>query len=219
MSQSLFDAGLLPVKAPSGAKQRLHGHLGPDGRRALAWALLVDALDLCQATPFLSWWVMSTDGQVLDAARGRGLGVLPEPPGGLNRALASATATLTGMGAGSVTVVPCDVPLATTEDLQDLVEVGSLSEVVVVPARRDGGTNGLHLRPPEVLEPCFGESSSAAHVALAERLSLRCSLLELPRLALDIDTVADVRELLESPGRERSSAAALLAQLLPARSA
>ena len=99
--------------------------------------------------------------------------------------------------ADSVTIVPVDAPLASVDELLDLADTGELSDIVVVPAERDAGTNGLYLSPPDVMAPRFGESSLSAYVSAAEAAGLRCSLLPLKGLGIDIDTAEDVDRILE----------------------
>ena len=114
--------------------------------------------------------------------------------GGLNDSLAHAIAGL--RTADSVTIVPADAPLATAAELQDILDTGAISDVVVVPADRDAGTNGLYLSPPDLMAPRFGESSFSGYLRQAHETGLRCSILPLEGLALDIDTPEDVDELL-----------------------
>jgi 2-phospho-L-lactate guanylyltransferase (CobY/MobA/RfbA family) len=74
----------------------------------------------------------------------------------------------------------------------DVLDTGATSDLVVVPSRADGGTNALYMTPPDLIEPQFGPGSLAAHVREAEERKLRCSILPLERLVLDIDTIEDV---------------------------
>ena len=211
-----MDAGLLPVKRLDRAKGRLSGWLDPDEREALARALFDDALDLCSSTPWLHWWVVSDDEVVRKAAATRGFETVEDEGTGLNDALKLAIADIVGKGAESVTVVPSDVPLAYEEDIRDLVDTGATSDIVVVPSDDDGGTNGLFLSPPDLLEPRFGSASLKAHVDAAADRQLRCSILALPRLALDIDTIKDVDAFLERPAYGTSRTRDLLTKLRPA---
>jgi 2-phospho-L-lactate guanylyltransferase len=204
--------GLLPVKHLGRAKQRLAGHFDARTRIEVARAMLSDALELCRATPFLAWWVVSDDAEVAERARRMGLRTLGDAPDGLNASLAGAMATASAEGAASVTVLPADVPLARPEDVRDLVDTGATSDIVVVPARR-GGTNGLHLAPPTVLAPSYGPGSLAAHLEAAAHARLRCSILDRPGLSLDVDTIADVNDLLETEREHRSHTVKLLEAL------
>jgi 2-phospho-L-lactate/phosphoenolpyruvate guanylyltransferase len=211
-----MDAGLLPVKRLDRAKGRLSGWMDPDERVALALALFEDALDLCSSTSWLHWWVVSDDEDVRKAAATRGFETVEDAGTGLNDALRVAIADIVGHGAESVTVIPSDVPLAYEEDIRDLVDTGATSDIVVVPSEDDGGTNGLFLTPPDLIEPRFGSASLKAHVDAAAERRLRCSILALPRLALDIDTIEDVDTFLERPAYGTSRARELLTRLRPA---
>ncbi|MGH2735093.1 MAG: 2-phospho-L-lactate guanylyltransferase [Actinomycetota bacterium] len=208
-----MDAGLLPVKALRRAKGRLSPHFTDTQRVEIAAALFEDALVLCESVPWLRWWVVSDDHAVLEAARQREFKPVADEGAGLNRALSLAIAEVARMGADSVTVLPSDVPLAYSEDLRDLYDTGMTSDVVVVPSGGDGGTNALWLAPPDLIEPRFGPGSLKAHVDAAEDRGLRCSILALPRLALDIDTIEDVDAFLARPAYGRSRTRAVLARL------
>lgn len=210
-----MDAALLPVKRLDRAKGRLADIFDAEERASVARALFEDALDLCAATPWLTWWVVSDDPEVLGVAAARGLRTVEDQGSGLNDALALAVKVLLDEAANSVTIVPSDIPLAYEEDLRDIVDTGATSDVVVVPSEGDGGTNGLYLSPPDLLAPRFGPASLNAHYDAAASLKLRCSILALPRLALDIDTLADVDAFLARPAYGSSKTRDLLGKLRP----
>ena len=195
-----MDAGLLPVKELAVANGRLSGFLTHDQRLEVSRALLSDALDLCEKTPFLQWSVVTGDRGVAEEAGGRGLAVVQDPGTGLNDALAEGISKAVHAGAETITILPVDVPLATAEDVRDLFDTGATSDVALVPSHSDGGTNALFMSPPNALEPRFGPSSLTAHLADAQQRRLRCSILDLTRLALDVDTPDDARDVLERGG-------------------
>lgn len=193
-----MDAGILPVKRLDRAKQRLGEHFSDEARLQIARALLEDALRLCRSSAgFLQWWVVSDDPDVLDRASAYGVRGIKDESESLNGAVAFATRKVQQEGATSVMIIPSDAPLAYEGDLRDLLDTGATSDLVLVPSERDGGTNAIYMRPPSLLDPHFGPQSLNAHMSLATRLGLRCSMLVLPRLALDIDTVQDVDEFLK----------------------
>lgn len=192
-----MDVGILPVKRLDQAKQRLGEHFSDEARLQIARALLEDALRLCRdSSGFLAWWVVSDDPQVLDRAAAYGVHGIKDESETLNGAVAFATRKVEMEGATSVTIIPSDAPLAYAGDLRDLLDTGTTSDLVLVPSERDGGTNAIYMRPPTLLDPHFGPQSLNAHMSLAQRTGLRCSMLVLPRLALDIDTLEDVDEFL-----------------------
>lgn len=216
VSRGAMDAGLLPVKTLRHAKSRLAPAYGDEGRAALARALFDDALALVAAADFFTWWVVSDDDEVARRAEAAGLAIVRDRGTGLNDAITTGIETVLAAGARSVTVVPADVPLATRSDLQDLLDTGATSDVVVVPGD-GGGTNALYLSPPDALAPQFGERSLGAHVAAAEARGLRCTILALEGLALDVDTAEDV-DALVARGAAGATGSALARVVSPRRS-
>jgi 2-phospho-L-lactate guanylyltransferase len=198
-----MDAGILPVKSPRTAKRRLAHDLDPAVHAAVIEALYLDAIDLCVASTSATWWVVTDDDTVLKEAAARGLETLRDDGLGLNPAIEMALASVRERGATSATVIPSDVPLALPEDIQDLLDTGATSDVVLVPSGADGGTNGLFMQPPDLVKPSFGPASLQAHLDAASRAGSRCAVLPLPRLALDIDTIDDARELVTRPVSDR----------------
>jgi 2-phospho-L-lactate/phosphoenolpyruvate guanylyltransferase len=213
-----MDAGLIPVKRLDRAKGRLAAAFGEAERVEIARALLEDVLRLAGAVDFLSWWVVSDDDAVRAEAAGRGLQTVGDDGNGLNAALRGGIEALTAAGATSVTVVPADVPLAWRGDLQDLLDTGATSDVVVVPSARDGGTNALYMSPPDLVRPRFGPDSLRFHIDEAARSGRRCSILALPRLGVDIDTVEDVDAFLARPRAGDTAAGRVLGRLRPSAS-
>lgn len=207
-----MDAGILPVKRLDRAKQRLLPHISDDDRIAIARSLLEDALDLCASADGYRWWVVSDDDDVLRMAMAQGFEAVADPGKGLNAALAVAIAAATAAGATSVTIIPTDVPLAWAGDLTDIADTGATSDVVVVPSR-DGGTNALYLSPGDVMPPLFGEFSFKAHLKAAEDRGKRCTILALPRLELDIDTIEDVDAYLARPKAAETRSAITMARV------
>ncbi|MEA2505664.1 MAG: 2-phospho-L-lactate/phosphoenolpyruvate guanylyltransferase [Actinomycetota bacterium] len=204
------------MKQIAEAKTRLGPHFDPAARAEIVRALIDDALALCTSTGFLSWWVVSRDPEVLSLARDQELNTILETGQGLNEAVAQAVAVIKEAGAGSMTVVPADIPLAWAGDLRDLLDTGATSDSVVVPAARGGGTNALYLDPPDLIAPRFGPSSLQAYLSASEAAGHRCSILSLPRLALDIDTIADVDTYLARPKPAASATQKVLERLRPA---
>lgn len=191
-----MDAGIVPVKRLSAAKSRLRAELGDDQAASLARALLHDVLETCAQVHELKWWVVTEDDEVKSTAATFGFEAIGDPGTGLNKALMRAAVEVKGHGAASMTIVPSDVPLAAPVDVRDLLDTGATSDMVVVPSGKDGGTNALYVSPSDLLEPRFGRNSLQAHIAHADAHRLRCAVLSLPRLALDLDTVDDIDDLL-----------------------
>ena len=200
-----MDAGVVPVKVLDRAKSRLGKAYGEDKRSELVEALLEDTFSLCSSVDFLEWFFVSSDRGVLERAEKRGFQTIEETGEGLNEALVQAFEEISSLDFDSATVLPADLPLAEKWDLHDLVDTGATSDIVVVPSQNDGGTNGLYLHPPRVIEPRFGPQSFRAHLKEGEAKGIRCAILAPPRLGLDIDTVEDAQELVTRGGKSKTA--------------
>jgi 2-phospho-L-lactate guanylyltransferase len=174
---------------------------------------LLDCVELCKSAESLSWTFVSDDPEVLEVVTASGLRALREGSSGLNDALRQGVRDALKRDAGSVTILPVDIPLTWRGDIDDLLDTGATSDVVVVPSGRDGGTNALYMSPPDLIEPHFGPDSLKAHIAAADERGYRCSVLALPRVSLDIDTMEDVESFLQWPGRRPNNTSAVLERL------
>ncbi len=191
-----MDVGIVPLRSPAKAKSRLGEGFDESTRAALVQALIDDTFELIALSDFLRWVVVSDDPELLARAASAGLDTVTDDGTDLNAALAAAVASIQ---ADAVLVVPGDLPLATPDDLREILDTGLTSDVVIVPSSGDGGTNALWLSPPDVLATHFGEASLRAHIEKAEAAGLRCTVLALERMSLDLDTADDVAAILAAP--------------------
>jgi 2-phospho-L-lactate guanylyltransferase len=206
---------VLPVKRFAAAKQRLAVGLDEERRRGLVAAMLEDSLEaIGEARSIERTIVVSGEPQVQEVAGAGGCEVVPDPAdeGHVTAALAG-IARAEADGAGCVVLLPGDCPLLDPRELDRLLTGLPASYVAIVPDRHGTGTNALVLCPPDAIRPTFGEESRARHVAAARDAGVPFAIEELPSLALDLDTPADVvaltRELAERTGRARRTAKAL----------
>jgi len=195
---------LLPVKKPGNAKQRLEGFLSPEHREQLAWLMFEQTLEtLSRARGIDRVVVITNDEAVADHARRCGVFVFEEGLQSSHSASADMACELAAMlGAKSVLLVPIDVPLATSEDFEQLA-AAARPGVVIVPSSDGTGTNALARTPPDVIPSCFGPGSFRAHQEQAGLKGVPAEVLRLPGLMFDIDTPEDVAELLAKAPESR----------------
>jgi 2-phospho-L-lactate/phosphoenolpyruvate guanylyltransferase len=180
---------LVPVKALAAAKGRLGPWLSPLERRLLAIAMFEDVVAALQAVDGLEApVVVSPDREVWRRAEAIGCRVVEEHDGqgDLNAALELAAAR--AAGAGGLLVVAADLPLATAAGLRRVLEAAAAAPVVVVPSHDGDGTNVLAWREPGSFAPRFGPDSAARHLSAPG-----AARLDDQGLALDVDTVEDLR--------------------------
>ncbi|HET9162936.1 MAG TPA: 2-phospho-L-lactate guanylyltransferase [Solirubrobacterales bacterium] len=206
---------ILPVKRFAAAKQRLAAGLDEERRRALVAAMLEDTLEAIAASRSVERTILvSGDPLAQEIATPAGCDVLPDPAdaGHVEAALAG-IARAEVEGAECVVLLPGDCPLLDPRELDRLLTGLPARYVAIVPDRHGSGTNALVLTPPSAIEPAFGEGSCARHVAAAREAGVPFAVEELPSLALDLDTPADVvaltRKLAEGSKRARRTAKAL----------
>ena len=170
------------------AKSRLRGRLAPAERERLALAMFDDVLAAARST---RWPVLVvTDSAALVArTRATGATALWSPARGTRAAARAGVRRAERQGAAAVLLVASDVPLVRAADLRRVAGAGTRAAVVMVPDGVRAGTNALYLRPPSRIAPRFGRDSFAAHRAAAGAAG---RTLTVARLALDIDTPADL---------------------------
>jgi len=138
--------------------------------------------------------VLTSDEDVF-AMVPNGVTILTEDPNrhGLNEQLEYASDALS---VKELLILHADLPLATPEALHNLIIQAppSPSATLVIP--EDGGTNAMLLRPPGLFSLAFGGGSGDLHRAAAQKAGLEVLQAKEPALALDLDTPADVRELI-----------------------
>lgn len=189
---------VLPIKALSGAKERLADVLSPEERAGLAESMARDMLAALTATAGLAGvLVVSNDREVTTLAGKYGVTILGEEGNGLSAAVTMAADHLAGEQVPAMMVIHGDIPLATPADLESLLEVVQTApSVTIVPCRKEDGTNVMICSPPDAVPFHYGPGSFRAHTRAARDTGIEARIADLPTLALDIDTPEDLKELL-----------------------
>jgi 2-phospho-L-lactate guanylyltransferase (CobY/MobA/RfbA family) len=166
------------------AKRRLEP-VPEETRRTVAQAMLDDVLEACNAV-------------------GREVVIARDGPQG-----EAVEAALRGIERGPILVVNADLPCARARDLLTLL--GALPEggLALVEAD-DGTTNALALAAAHLFAPLYGPGSADRFIARAERLGVPAVTANIPNLADDVDTLADLERL---AGRLGPNTSAVLEEL------
>jgi len=185
---------ILPIKSFAEAKRRLETELAPGRRRALAEAMFSDVLVALRRSPLDGILVVSADHAAQRIAGGHGAEVLDDDQSGHNPAAARGIRYARESGFERALLVPGDCPLLGSNDVDRLL-ARDAQGVTIVPDRHRTGTNALLLTPPDSIEPGFGPGSCARHVETARAGGIKAEVLNVPSLALDVDTPDDLRAL------------------------
>jgi 2-phospho-L-lactate/phosphoenolpyruvate guanylyltransferase len=190
----------IPVKPFAYAKQRLSTVLSPEEREGLARTMLADLLSTLRQCPSVSGVLIVSQESAAHALAARyGASILAEEVRGLSRAVAQGGQHLAGLGEHNMLMLPGDVPLATSEEIEAVIHAHnnqSSPRLTIVADREGYGTNALALSPPSLMQFQFGHRSFQAHCAAAAELGATVCQLNLPGLAFDIDTPNDLLDLM-----------------------
>jgi 2-phospho-L-lactate guanylyltransferase len=211
---------VLPVKSFAQAKQRLGQELSSSVRRALAESMFSDVLTALRRTPELEGIVVVTsDVTAQRVAAADGVDILEDlDEQGQSPAAERGARHVVALGGQRVLLVPGDCPALDPAELSALLTRAHVGRpgAVVIPDRHGTGTNGLLLCPPDALLPAFGPGSRERHEERARDAGISHAVVEVPSLAIDIDTAADLaalRERLESVRGGAAHTRGLLARL------
>lgn len=184
----------LPLKAFAAAKARLDGLLEPALRSALSRAVAERVAAACvdAGTAVI---VVTPDPGVAGWARGLGLEVIAEPPGGGLNGAAAAAAAEAAQRDRPWCIVHTDLPLLTPALVAAFAGAVDPGTAVLAPSRQ-GGTNLLAAAVPFAF--AYGPRSFTRHLAAARHLERR--VMVTLGTALDLDTPDDLRGAAALPG-------------------
>jgi len=197
---------IIPVKPLSRAKSRLAEVLSPHEREVLAETLFRRVVNVVKSVPAIAGTlVISRDTRVLSIARDLGVNTVQESgTPELNNALMRATQVVKGWRGEAVLVLPADLPLVAAEDVMEIIALGKedMSVVIATDYHQDG-TNAMLTRPPGLIPYAYGAGSFERHMKLAQEVGADVTVYRSERLALDIDTPADLEDYYRLTGVNR----------------
>jgi 2-phospho-L-lactate/phosphoenolpyruvate guanylyltransferase len=197
---------LVPVKNLFGAKQRLAALLDQPSRTELAQAMLHDVLSA------LAGWthrpevaVVSSDPFAAKLAREYNFEIIPDSENpGETGAIEMATRACVDRGVANTLVIPADIPLIQPWELEEILKQAPTEGSVLVPAADGRGTNAAYRSPAALFPLRFGNDSFKPHHAAAQATGKPCVVLQLPGIAVDVDSPEDLQHLLSLPGETRA---------------
>jgi 2-phospho-L-lactate guanylyltransferase len=213
---------VLPIKTLAEAKRRLRHQLSPGQRRALVEAMFSDVLvALRRATAVDRVVVVSADRIAQQIAAGYGATVAADDERGHNRAATVGVREALQLGADRALLVPGDCPALRPAEVDALIaRPAGPRSVLIVPDRHGTGTNALLVTPPDAFATSFGPDSRKRHLEDAAAAGLEAEVVEVPSLAMDVDTPEDLEVLQETLHRTHGGAAhtrGMLTQLVRSR--
>ena len=197
---------LVPIKNTASAKQRLAPVLDQPARTRLAQAMLTDVL-----TTLHEWknrpkvGIVTSDPYAMKLAAEYRFELIPDPDNpGETGAIEMATRVCMDRFEESTLVIPADIPLIESWELEEIYKQAPAEGSVLVPAGDGRGTNAAFRRPANLFPLRFGNDSFKPHYAAAQSAGKPCVVLKLPGIAVDVDKPPDLRQLLSLPGETRA---------------
>jgi len=185
---------ILPLKSFERAKSRTE--LAEVPRASLAESMAEAVLQaLSEARTLERIVVVTREPRAVAAAKAIGADVVDDPrEAGHSQAAQLGVDAAVAAGARRVLLVPGDCPLLDPAEVDGLL-ANAGPGLTIVPDRHGTGTNALVLDPPQALVPSFGPGSCARHAALGRAAGVRVRIIDVPTLAFDVDTPADLAAL------------------------
>ena len=189
---------VVPVKRFYNAKTRLAKILSDAERESLAQVMLNDVLLAISNSHLVSGiLVISTEIRARYSVERLGGLFLEEKQAGLSAAMAQAAGWLSKHGQRGLMMIPGDVPLVRSADLDHIIQShDSELGLTIVPDIERDGTNALAVSPVELIDFSFGKQSFSKHLSACKARGAPAKILESSGLSLDVDNVMDLQMLL-----------------------
>jgi 2-phospho-L-lactate guanylyltransferase len=193
------------VRGLGDGKARLGSALDAEERETLVLGMLHETLSVLAGWPAVRQvHVVTRDPVIREFAAMHGATpTVDDDRGDLNAALVAGRGAALAAGASALLCLPADLPLLRQESLERMLDAADAAlaagrgrpVVVIAPSDARGGTNGLLLSPPTVIEPAFGGLSLEAHVRAAAAADATVQLVVDAFLGFDLDTPEDLERL------------------------
>ncbi len=192
------------AKEFGGSKRRLSAGFGPEERRLLSAAMLEDVLKALKSSVVHDVVVVCPDSNVSQVVDKCGVPFISQGRDGLSSAVRKAINWCVEKKADALLVLPANIPLVSSGEIDSIVELGSKEPSVVLSPSLDGGMSALFLNPLDVIQACFGPSCFFKNVEAAIKKDVPMKFHSSREIALNMDSEDDLQRLLENENCTRS---------------
>ena len=193
---------LIPVKNLTNAKQRLAGALDQARRSQLAEAMLRDVMNAAAGVSNrLEAFLVTGDSQAQAMAAEFNFGVIEDTRNeSETAAIDMATSWCERQGYDTTVVVPGDIPLIASDELNQVLDAAPVEGAVFVPAYDRRGSNCILRRPASLIPLHFGNDSFLPHCEAMKKTGKPLVVLEMAGIGLDIDNPQELELLVHREG-------------------
>ena len=193
---------VVPLKNLKLAKSRLSNILAEGERQELVLAMFDDVLVSLRESPFIDkiflvadkYFNPIADVQMITEIKNRGY----------DEAIIEALKDSRVNQAQAMLILPADLPLVSTDELDTLIRDQEDGSIRIAGARDQDGTNALVMKPPSLLATSFGVGSFERHKKFAKALSVKIEEINLPGLSFDVDTEKDLIDFVQTKSDTRT---------------
>jgi 2-phospho-L-lactate/phosphoenolpyruvate guanylyltransferase len=180
---------LIAIKERARCKTRLADALRPPERVDLVRSMLTAVLEAAgNAQTVHQVIVISPERDTVPAE----IPVLADTGESLNTALMQAHTMVRELGCHEIVVLPADLPLITSAEIDELVRAGHAGGFAMATDAAGIGTNALCLMSTQPFRFQFGPDSRRLHLQEAQRLGSSPQVVHLAGLEFDVDSSADL---------------------------
>ena len=179
------------------SRKRLFAAFSPEQSKLLSAAMLEDVLTALKSSVVHEVVVVGTDSDVRGVVEKCGVSFVQIERAGLNLALKKAIASCMEKKSDAVLMLPVNIPLVSSSDIDRMVALGSQESSLVLCPSMKGGTNAVLLNPPDVVQAQFGRGSFFKLVKAAIDKDVALKFYSSRETAFDMDSEEDLGKLLE----------------------
>jgi 2-phospho-L-lactate guanylyltransferase len=193
---------LIPVKSLTTAKQRLAEALDQERRSQLAEAMLRDVMTAAAGVlGTIDVALVTGDARARALAAEFGFLAIEDTRNeSETAAIEMATAWCERQGYDTTIVVPGDIPLIASDELQRVLDAAPAEGAVFVPAYDRRGSNCILRRPASIIPLRFGNDSFLPHCEAMRQTGRELVILEMSGIGLDIDNPHELDLLVQHDG-------------------
>lgn len=183
---------IIPMKPLADCKTRLSRRLTEEERGDLVIGMLRRVLLAVRGASIEVFWVVGGDWRIRNLARNFD-GLWMEDLGrNLNDTMDKSFDKASQRGYSAL-YLPGDLPFLKPSDLTSLLRsAGHGRNIVLAPARRDSGTNGILIPPGLAFKPELGNRSFPKHLSQAGKLGISVAMCYSEGLGFDLDILEDL---------------------------
>jgi len=193
---------LLPVKDFKDSKQRLTPVLDATSRAGLARAMLQDVLTaIARARSPQRVVVFTAAAEAMQMARHFKFDVVVEKLVGGHSAAVNHMIEELCATSSRILSIAADLPRLAAAEIDFALDAAS-EPVTLIPSGDWTGTNGVLFIPPARIAMEYGEGSFRRHLSKVSAAGFSSDVMDLPGMAFDLDTPADLEAFLGDPRRD-----------------